>query len=186
MRGGRMKRLAIVLTAVLAVMATACDSDTVESKYSKYRASFSLSPINTIAPLNSALTSYGTFCTITADANHYYFRSLENSFTVNRDAFAAYKTYICIGGFVVGRSSQTELGTGEYPVVCYDLACPNCYHEDMIAKNMSLESGGRVSCSRCSRTYDLNNEGVVVSGSKGKKLERYRISYSSTTIMIAN
>ncbi len=183
---GRIKRGAVGLIAVFALLTTACDSDTVESKYSKYRASFSLSPINTIAPLNSALSTYGEFCTITADANHYYFRTLTNSLPVNRDAFSAYKTYICIGGFVVGRSTQTELGTSDYPVVCYDLACPNCYHEDMIAKNMTLENGGRVSCSRCSRTYDLCNEGLVVSGNKGRKLERYRISYSSTAIMISN
>ena len=175
-----------VLLAVCTVLLSACDTETVESKYSKYRASFSLSPINTISPLSNALTSFGEFCTITANTRQYIFTSLTKSQPVNRDAYTGYKTYICIGGFVVGRSSQTELGTADYPVVCYDLACPNCYHDDMIAKNMTLESGGRISCPRCHRIYDLNNGGLVVSGNKGRKLERYRISCTDNAIMIAN
>ena len=181
-----MKRLLQLTLLAAIILLAACDADTVESKFSKYRASFSLSPVNTIAPLNQALTSFGDFCTITADANHYYFSTLRNSQSVNRDAYAAYKTFICIGGFIVGKSSQTELGTNDYPLLCYDLCCPNCYRDDNIAKRMSLEEGGRASCSRCHRTYDLNSEGAVVSGEKGHKLERYRMSYNGTAIMVAN
>lgn len=86
----------------------------------------------------------------------------------------------------MGRASQTELGTADYPYLCYDLCCSNCYSNDAIARNLSLEDGGRASCSRCHRTYDLNNDGVVVSGDKGRKLERYHINYNGTAIMIAN
>ncbi len=181
-----MKRLLQNIIMACVMLITACDADTVESKFSTYRASFSLSPVNTIAPLNQALNSFGEFCTITADSKRYYFRTLENSQPVNRDAYAAYKTFICIGGFIVGKSSQTELGTNGYPLMCYDLCCPNCWHNDNIAKNMSLKEGGRASCNRCHRTYDLNNEGLIVSGEKGRKLERYRINYNGTAIMIAN
>ncbi len=168
------------------MLLAACDADTVESKFSKLRAAFSLSPVNTIAPLNQALTSFGDFCTITADMNHYYFSTLRNSQQVNRDAYAAYKTFICIGGFIVGKASQTDLDTNDYPLLCYDLCCPNCWRDDDIAKNMKLEEGGRASCSRCHRTYDLNNNGLIVSGNKGRKLERYRMTYNGMAIMIAN
>lgn len=181
-----MKRLAIKLALAGLILPVACDNDSVESKFSKFRASFSLSPVNTIAPLNQAMTSFGKFCTITNTGQYYYFRTLTNSTQVNRDAYAAYRTFICIGGFIVGRASQTELGTADYPYLCYDLCCSNCYSNDAIARNLSLEDGGRASCSRCHRTYDLNNDGVVVSGDKGRKLERYHITYNGTAIMIAN
>lgn len=177
------KRILPLLVA--AALLAACDGDTVESQYSKLRASFSYSPVNTIAPLTQALGSYGEFCTITADASHYYFATLTNSAQVNRDAVAAYRTFICIGGFIVGRSSQTDIGTANYPLLCYDLACPNCYREDFY-KNLRLQNGGTAVCQRCGRTYDLNNGGVIVSGNKGRKLERYRISYDGTSIMVAN
>ncbi len=176
----------LLATTLFAATLVACDGDTVESKFSNNRASFSFSPVNTIAPLTQAMGSYGEYCTISADALHYYFHTLNNSAQINRDAYAAYKTFICIGGFIVGRSSLTELGTGDYPYLCYDLACPNCNYNDNIAKALTLENGALASCSRCHRTYDLSNGGLVVSGEKGRKLERYRISYTSTAIIIAN
>lgn len=181
MRG--MRRILLLAAVLLA----ACDGDTVESRYSKLRASFYLMPVNTIAPLTQAMGSYGEFCTITSDGSHYVFRTLTNSAQVNIDAeYAAYRTFICIGGFIVGRSSQTDLGTGTYPYLCYDLACPNCYRED-IYKNLSLGSGGLAACDRCHRTYDLNNGGAIVSGNKGRKLERYRtVIYDGTSITLAN
>ena len=177
---------ASVVFFTAAVLLAACSGETVESKYSKYRASFSLAPVNTIAPLNNAMSSYGDFCAIWADANYYYFKSLTSQTNVNRTALAAYKTYICIGGFIVGRASTTELGTADYPMLCYDRACPNCYHDDLIAHAMTLSNGGLAVCSRCHRTYDLNNEGVVVSGDKGRHLERYHIAYNGSSISIYN
>lgn len=171
----------------------ACDADTVESKFSKLRASFSLSPVNTIAPLNQAMTSKGAiFCTITFDTRNmlYVFRTLTNSQTQQVTAEAAYKAIRCIGGtgggFIVGEAELPDLGTSSTPYLCYDLCCPNCWRDDNIAKNMKLEEGGRASCSRCHRAYDLSNEGLIVSGEKGRKLERYRMSYNSMAIMIAN
>lgn len=180
-----MQPAAVALLMATALLA-ACGNDNVDSKYSNYRASFSLSPINTISPLTAALNSYGEFCTISATTSQYIFRSLTNSEQVNRDAYTAYRTFICIAGFIVGRTSMTELGTGNYPVVCYDLACPNCYSSDGISRALSLQSGAKAKCTRCSRVYDLNNEGIITDGENGKHLERYHISYSSTTIMISN
>lgn len=182
-----MKRLRpAILLLVAAIALTSCSSDDVDSKYSSYSASFSLSPVNTIAPLTNAMSSYGEFCTITKGTNTYNFHTLTEDASVNRTALSNYKTFICIAGFIVGRSSSTELGTGNYNYVCYDLACSSCYHDDLVSRALTLESGGRAYCSRCKRTYDLNNDGLIVSGNKGTKLERYHINYNTLSIYIYN
>lgn len=175
--------------AIVMVVPASCGGDsTAVSKFSKYRAALQLTGIQTIAPLTAAITSFGEYCTITLDKSgaKYEFASLTTKASVNRTGIDAYRTYICIGGFIVGRSSMTELGSAEYPLMCYDLACSNCYHDDAISKALSLVSGGRATCPRCHRTYDLNNDGLVVDGEKGRKLERYRVMATSTTLSVAN
>ena len=37
---------------------------------------------------------------------------------------------------------------------------------------------GRAACTRCGRTYDLNNLGIVVEGPAGRSLYRYRATYN--------
>ncbi len=175
-----------VILAVMLMFAAACDDDTVESKFSNYRASFTFSPVTSVAPLHGALNGLGEYCAIWADANYYYFSSLVGSAQVNRTALSAYRTYICIGGFIVGRSSLNDIGSAEYPLVCYDRACPNCWHEDNISKAMRIEENGHAVCDRCHRTYDMNNGGTIVAGDKGKKLIRYRVNYTSNTLAINN
>ena len=117
---------------------------------------------------------------------YYHFSSLTSTAQVNRTALSAYQTYICIGGFIVGRSALNDIGSAEYPVVCYDRACPNCWSSDNIAKAMRIEENGHAVCDRCHRTYDMNNEGLIVEGDKGRKLIRYRVSYVSNTLAINN
>lgn len=175
-----------VIAVILLLFAASCSDDSVDSKYSDLRASFTFYPVTSAAPLNAALNGYGEYCTIQIDANHYYFRSLTSSVTANRTDVSAYQTIVCIGGFIVGRSALNEIGSAEYPLVCYDLVCSNCYRDDDVAKALSLEENGRAVCSRCSRTYDLNNGGIISMGNKGKKLFRYRMSYGSNTLAINN
>ena len=51
---------------------------------------------------------------------------------------------------------------------------------------MRIEENGHAVCDRCHRTYDMNNEGLIVKGDKGRKLIRYRVSYVSNTLAINN
>lgn len=176
-----------VILAVMLMFAAACDDDTVESKFSNYRASFTFSPVTSVAPLHGALNGFGEYCAIWADANYYYFSSLVGSAQVNKTALAAYTTFISLGGggFIVGRSSLNDIGSAEYPLVCYDRICSNCYRNDT-HKAMRIEENGRAVCDYCHRTYDMNNGGAIVAGDKGKKLIRYRVSYTSNTLVINN
>lgn len=173
------------LAAVL-LFAAACEGDTVESKYSNYRASFTFSPVTSVAPLYGALNGFGEYCAIWADANYYHFSSLVGSAQVNKTALAVYTTFISLGGgFIVGRSSLSDIGSAEYPLVCYDRICPNCYRNDYY-KAMRIEENGCCVCDRCRRTYDMNNGGTIVEGDKGRKLIRYRMTYASNTLAINN
>ena len=62
-------------------------------------------------------------------------------------------------------------------VVCFDLACPNCYEEASITRDLTLLENQRAKCGRCGRLYDLNNQGIIVDGEQGTSLYRYRIQY---------
>lgn len=174
------------IAAAMLLSLTSCANEMVESKFSNYRASFTFSPVTSVPPLQGALNGFGEYCAIWADANYYHFSSLTSTAQVNRTALSVYQTYICIGGFIVGRSALNDIGSAEYPVVCYDRACPNCWSSDNIAKAMRIEENGHAVCDRCHRTYDMNNEGLIVEGDKGRKLIRYRVSYVSNTLAINN
>ena len=144
------------IAAAMLLSLTSCANEMVESKFSNYRASFTFSPVTSVPPLQGALNGFGEYCAIWADANYYHFSSLTSTAQVNRTALSAYQTYICIGGFIVGRSALNDIGSAEYPVVCYDRACPNCWSSDNIAKAMRIEENGHAVCDRCHRTYDMD------------------------------
>lgn len=183
-----MRMLRAILPALFLTLLTACSGDDAQSEYSKYRAALSLTGIETITPLRNALGSFGEYCTVTADLSGKYFQcsTLHSSQRVNRTGADAYHVYTCIAGFIIGRSSLTEIGTGNYPLLCFDLACPNCYADDGISRALSLKEGGLAYCSRCKRTYDINDRGIVSDGKAGRKLERYHIIASASALMVTN
>ena len=75
-------------------------------------------------------------------------------------------------GIIVGYSS---LGNGLY---AFDNICPNCYDAGRYQQLTWDNNGTRVKCSRCQRTYDLNNGGIIVTGEQGAKLIRYMAQYT--------
>lgn len=176
----------IYFVAALALAAAGCTDDTTESRYSSLRASFTFSPVTSVPPLQGALNGFGEFCEIWADPKFYHFASSAGTAQVNRTATAVYQTFQSIGGFIVGRAAFNEIGAADYPVVCYDRACPNCWYNDSKAHTMRIEENGWAECGYCQRAYDLNNEGIVTEGGKGRKLLRYRVSYARNTLAINN
>lgn len=153
--------------------------------YADYPARFSVQYVSTIPQLSAALNGYGEYATIRYQNNYFIYSNLKTSIEVPRKATE--KGFMMgVSGFIVGRSNMPELGSDQYPVMCYDLACPNCFSNDNIAKNLILQDGGFVSCIRCGRTYNLNNQGIVSQGDEGLKLYRYRATYSGNTFSIQN
>lgn len=106
----------------------------------------------------------------------------------NREAMSGYTGfYMGLAGFIVGLPYEAELGETIVKVMCFDLACRNCYEEtDFLVRDLTLQENGKAYCSRCQRTYDLNNTGQVYSGTAGKPLYRYRVYYNNNTLSIHN
>ena len=168
------------LTALLLLtMASICGCDSGETytKYSRYKAEFAYYHVQTTTPLRSALYSPGDFCTIKLTIKkQLHFSTFTQQQKVDVTAPNMYQNYVCISGFIVGYSNMIELGADSPTQVCYDLACPNCYRESSIKRDLAIKEGGFAYCSRCKRTYSLNNFGTVQAGDAGRPLERYHIS----------
>lgn len=155
-----------------------------ENYYASLPAFFRVQYVQTIPPLNAALNSMGEFATITQRNNVYIYSNTTTS--LQRPITDADRNYLGLSGFIVGLPNIPPLGSSASQVVCYDLACPNCYEEQVVTREMKLQTGGTCKCSMCQRTYDLNNQGYVSSGSPGKSLYRYRVYFQNNTLLINN
>ena len=165
---------------------TACSMDDAQTVYSKMRAYFYYDKVLTNPPLYTALTGMGDYCTIAARGAQIVSKSLSSSHSDNITAISAYSKFVCVNGFIVGRSNMPDMTTGEIPTLCFDLVCPNCYASNSVARDLELRENGRAYCPICHREYDLNNGGLIVGGENGKKLIRYRVSYDSRGILLVN
>ena len=84
-----------------------------------------------------------------------------------------------LAGLIIGQPYFND-GTAYY---AYDLACPAC---DRAAARLEMDEQGKASCPLCDNVYDLNNGGIIVSGS-GRPLYRYRVTQSSAgTLFVHN
>ncbi len=170
-------RYTLGLLLIAAAALTSCEQD-VENIYSNIRAFFRFSPVTAAPQLNAALNNPGMFCTVTFTNTHYVFTDSEGRSTpVARTALDAYGRPEFVEGFIIGMPSLPDANSNFYNVA-FDLVCPNCYTDDAIRRRLAFSSLESMTCSRCSRTYNLNNNGYVVSGDKGRHLYRYRLSYS--------
>lgn len=182
-RAFRTRACAVVL-ATLAAATSCTEGDTL---YCKFPARFVVDNIYSVPQLYTACNSMGQFCTIRAVNQQYIFSDSKGSTPVNQTALGNYSGfYMGLSGFIVGLPYIPEMGHDFSQVVCFDLACPNCYQDFNITKRMTLQADGTVRCGSCSRTYDLNNQGLVSSGEPGRRLYRYRVSYISNTLVISN
>ena len=179
--------LRILTATALLTTAVACKNELSTSAFSNLPARFTLQNVQQAPALFTACHSMGEFCTITTDGKRYIFQgsSPEPSY-VNVLAVNGYTGfYMGLSGFIVGLPTIMEMGMDVHRMVCFDLACSNCYQNYNITKPLALQEGYAY-CRNCKRTYDLNNLGVIAKGEGGRPLYRYRISYVSQTLIINN
>ena len=72
--------------------------------------------------------------------------------------------------------------------VAYDLSCPNC---DRSSYRLTLPGNGSAKCNHCGITYDLNNNGWILSTTDStadnlRALYRYKINYNGVAINVFN
>ena len=157
-----------------------------EQSYSRHIARFVFQNTQIVPQLNSALNNPGEFCTITARNNQYIFHSpgIREDFPYECTAADVKAGYVLgLSGLIVGMPILTEQLSDQSRVVCFDLACPKCYEDNSITRAMTLKENQHVVCGRCSRSYDLNTQGIADDGSK---LFRYQVSYGNNTLVINN
>ncbi|MCH5178934.1 MAG: hypothetical protein J1F13_04555 [Prevotellaceae bacterium] len=178
-------RYAVTIICIPVLLFSACNSDDAYTTYSRYKASFIYDRVMTTTPLLHALNGPGEFCTIRLTAQkQLIFASLSQTQTENVAAMAAYQRFTCISGFIVGKPNTIEMGYDDMHPICFDLACPNCYHDNNIRRDLALQESGVAYCSRCKRRYNLNNLGIVEGAPAGRPLERYRITYNGSNHMV--
>ena len=184
-----MKTFSRFLMFSVSLLLASCGDEVVSSKYCSLPASFTFSPVNSISQLYSSCESMGEWCTIELTGNQFLFTKANGpQGKANRTALKDYEGfYMGLSGFIVGLPNIPELGELVSVVTCYDLACRNCYEgTGYMTRRLALREGGYAYCSRCQRTYDLNNTGQVSQGEAGKPLFRYRVYYGGNKLIINN
>lgn len=182
-----MKRLStlrsFLLLLLLPLLTLCACSDDANDTYSRERAFLKFAPVSGVIPLYTAVNNNGLFCSIRLGTNTFEFHCSDGSsatYPYTAD-IKAYGQPQCVSGFVVGHSSLPDLNMN-YPLLAYDLVCPNCYEESLITPTLTFSGQEELLCSRCKRTYDLQQNGMVKSGEAGRSLLRYRnVTYSEAT-----
>lgn len=83
------------------------------------------------------------------------------------------------GQLILGLNGAIIVGYGfstSQTFYAYDRECPNCFDSNALPLRsypLKVNSAGIASCSNCHRTYDLNNGGIIASGSGGKMIKPY-------------
>lgn len=138
--------------------------------------------------LYTACNSMGEFCTVTfsRDGKQFVFKGSSTTSNVPLTAVVGYGGFVLgLSGLIVGLPNIPEVGKTESQVICYELACSNCYEDYNITKPLALKDG-TATCNSCRRVYDLNSTGLVTQGTAGRPLYRYRVSYMNNTLVVSN
>lgn len=161
----------------------------VDSRFSNIYVRFIMDNVlQSPAVLYPSCNSMGEFCTITAKGQQFIFENTRQKESVNFTAMNNYQgfSFGLSTGLIVGLPTIPEMGAMQSQVVCFDLACANCYQDYSICKRMQLKENGKAHCKSCQRTYDLNNQGLVCDGVSGRPLYRYRVSLNGNSLIVSN
>ena len=182
-----MTTLRLLTLSFILALATACTDS--EYEYSSHQAYLLLDNSTHLdATLSSALVqlSPGIFCRIyTKGDNYFYFESNQGLSSKSAMTAVDLQRTLILGvynasGIIVG------YGTLDYPATlyCYDNQCPNCYEQLSLPRYaLTMDDTGIATCSKCSRSYNLNNGGIITEGGEEGdiKLFRYRVTYTEAS-----
>lgn len=172
----------------LCLVLLACKDGEVNNKYCNLRARLTVENVSQAPVLFTACESMGEFCTVRSDGQRLIFTDAEgHTSSINITAISDYSgIYLGLSGLLVGKLTIPELGEDFVRVVCFDLACSNCYQDYNITRNLVLQESGYAKCNRCGRTYNLNDCGTISDGPAGRNLYRYRVNYVGGVLVVNN
>ena len=165
-----------------------CSGGETNNKYSNLRARLTVENVLQAPVLYTCCESMGEYCSITSDGQRFIFTDAAgHTSPINIVGLVGYNGYtLGLSGYIVGRLTIPEIGEDVARVVCYDLACSNCYQSYNITKPLQLRTGGYAKCNSCQRTYNLNDVGSIADGQAGRPLYRYRVNYVGNALVINN
>lgn len=178
----------LVACSLLCLQPTLQGCAEADSRFAHIYVRFVMENILQAPVLYTACYSMGEFCTITAKNQQFIFENTRQQNVVNLTATNNYEGF-SLGlstGLIVGLPTIPEMGAMQSQVVCFDLACANCYRDYSICKRMQLKEGEKVYCQSCKRTYDLNNQGIICDGNEGRPLYRYKVSVNGNSLVVNN
>lgn len=172
-------KLLMALCTTLALIA--CQGSNVNNKYCNLRARLNVENVRQAPVLFTACESWGEYCTAKIDNKGERFlftNAAGKQDPINITAISGYGGYyLGLSGLIIGRLTIPEIGEDVARVVCFDLACSNCYQNYNITKPLTLQMSGYAKCYSCQRTYNLNDCGSIADGPSGRNLYRYRVNY---------
>ena len=173
---------------LLCLLLLACKEGEVNNKYCNLPARLNIENVTQAPVLFTACESMGEYCTVKTDGQRFHFTDATNhTSSINITALTGYSGYyLGLCGFIVGKLTIPEMGEDNVRVVCFDLACSNCYQNYNITKPLTLQAGGYAKCGSCGRSYNLNDCGSIADGPAGRSLYRYRVSFVGIALIINN
>ncbi len=173
------------ISLILLLLTHSCTED-IGTEYAQVPAFLRVQPVSAVQPLNAALNSPGVFCKVTFSAKYYHFENNHGqSMQTNRTALDAYGKPQYLNGFIIGTPNVPDL-SGVMQPVAFDLACPTCYNEALIQRELTINELGEAHCSRCETTYDLNNMGFPKDGPGTHVMLRYHLQYGNDALVVRN
>lgn len=164
-------RTAVCFLATLSLFACA------DSEYSNYACHLVVNNLTLKnMMLGSAMTqeSPGVFCRISMEG------TTRLKFESNQSSEPSYSAALSIdqkANWSIGIYNAIIVGFGNLDgkFHAYDNQCPNCYESSGLPRyGLTMNTDGTATCKSCHRSYDMNNDGLLVKGDKGRGLIRYR------------
>ncbi len=157
-----------------------------ENEYSTWPCRFAYDNSRHVDPVLGAAINEGArgvFCIITQDtrkgAKWLTFQLADGMQSEQMETAIEQQANFILGinnGIIVGFQTFVTAPNGGF--VGYDIQCPNCARNENNLVNpnyrVTVSSSGIATCSKCKKTYDLNNGGIIQNGVQGDTgLEKY-------------
>lgn len=169
------------LTLALALMALSCSDDVTHTYCTKYRVMCGFA-VASYPELMAVVNNAGQFGTVRASGGNIIMTSFSSSTSYSMGQNKLQEDFLFgLGGLIIGTNNFVELRA-------YDLACPNCDHDD---RRLTLSDDGSCRCAKCGIEYDMNNDGVILDKGDGththpRGLYRYPVQYDGMTVQVIN